>query len=66
MSIVVYQTVSLDDLGWSLADDKTQKLLVKLKTIGRPLTEFVNGEIYRGVLTGCNEAFVIDKKSEKS
>jgi hypothetical protein len=26
----------------------------------------VNGEIYRGVLTGCNEAFVIDKKSEKS
>ncbi len=49
-----------DDKGWSLADYKTQALLDKLKKKGQPLGEYVNGRIYRGILTGLNEAFVID------
>jgi len=56
---------ALDDLGWSLADDKTQKLLTKLKTTGRPLVEYVDGKIYYGVKTGFNEAFVVDRKTRK-
>jgi predicted type IV restriction endonuclease len=50
----------LDDKGWSLAGDETQALLEKLKKKGRPLSEYVGGRIFRGVLTGFNEAFVID------
>lgn len=50
----------LSDDGWSLADDRIQQLIAKIKQQGKPLGEYVNGNIYRGVLTGCNEAFVID------
>jgi hypothetical protein len=50
----------LDDTGWSLSDEKTQALLAKLKGAGMSLDEHVGGKIYRGVLTGLNEAFVID------
>ena len=37
----------------------------KIRDAGKPLGEYVNGEIYRGVLTGLNEAFVIDKATKK-
>jgi adenine-specific DNA-methyltransferase len=46
--------------GWTLADAATQQLLEKLKRTGTPLGAYVNGKIFRGVLTGYNEAFVID------
>jgi adenine-specific DNA-methyltransferase len=59
------KTVSVDikllnDKGWNLVDDKIQKLMQKIKSKGKPLGEYVDGNIYRGVLTGLNEAFVID------
>jgi hypothetical protein len=56
------EQMKLDDGGWSLVNSGTQKLLDKLRTIGTPLGEYVQGEIYRGVLTGLNEAFVIDEE----
>lgn len=52
---------ALDDKGWSLADERTQALQAKLKEVGVPLGEYVGGKIYRGVLAGLNEAFVIDE-----
>ncbi|HUU29021.1 MAG TPA: TaqI-like C-terminal specificity domain-containing protein [archaeon] len=55
------QTNALDDSGWSLADERTQALLNKLRSTGVPLGKYVKGEIYRGILTGLNAAFVIDK-----
>ncbi|HHT9130823.1 MAG TPA: Eco57I restriction-modification methylase domain-containing protein, partial [Candidatus Brocadiaceae bacterium] len=53
----------LDDTGWSLADERSAALLNKLKKTGIPLKEYVKGKIYRGVLTGLNEAFVIDEET---
>ncbi|QOJ07846.1 MAG: Eco57I restriction-modification methylase domain-containing protein [Planctomycetia bacterium] len=53
----------LDDTGWSLADERSAALLNKLKKSGIPLKEYVKGKIYRGVLTGLNEAFVIDAET---
>ena len=50
----------LQDSGWTLSDQTAQNLLDKLRKAGKPLGEYVNGKIYRGVLTGLNEAFVID------
>jgi len=55
----------LDDEGWSLTDGRTQALLTKLNTAGVPLGTYVDGKIYRGVLTGLNEAFVIDEETKE-
>jgi hypothetical protein len=52
---------SLSGDNWTLA--KTQEIAIfeKMKKRGIPLGEYVKGKIYRGVLTGLNEAFVIDR-----
>lgn len=49
--------------GWTLVNDSVQRLIEKIKSKGKPLGEYVNGKIYRGVLTGLNEAFVIDEQT---
>ena len=54
----------LADDGWTLTDSKAQKLISKLKSQGVPLSEYVDGKIFRGVLTGLNEAFVIDQETK--
>ena len=46
--------------GWTLVDDRTRALLDKIRAAGVPLGEYVGGEIYYGIKTGLNEAFVID------
>ena len=57
--------LTLDDSGWSLADEATQALLDKLKGKGVPLGEYVGGKIYYGIKTGLNEAFVIDAQTRE-
>ena len=47
--------------GWVLEDPALIRLFEKLMAQGTPLGEFVKGRIYRGVVTGLNEAFVIDQ-----
>jgi hypothetical protein len=46
--------------GWVMNDNRTQKLLDKIRKQGVPLSEYVGGKIYYGIKTGLNEAFVID------
>ena len=57
---VMTEKQSLDNSGWNLSGAKETELLNKIKNRGIPLGEYVKGKIYRGVLTGLNEAFVID------
>ena len=59
------QQSALEESGWVLVDNKTQALLDKLHQIGVSLSEYVNGKIYRGVLTGLNEAFIIDAQTRE-
>jgi adenine-specific DNA-methyltransferase len=47
--------------GWRLEGETTQRLLDKLRRAGRPLGDYVGGRFYRGILTGLNEAFVVDR-----
>ena len=47
--------------GWSLTSPNALKLLKKLENTGTPLGEYVGGGIYRGVITGCNDALIIDE-----
>ena len=54
----------LQDQGWTLTDSKIQLLLSKLREVGKPLGEYVNGNIFYGIKTGLNEAFVIDEQTK--
>ena len=47
--------------GYLFLDNRLLKVKDKVDTIGKPLGEW-NVEINRGVLTGLNDAFIIDKE----
>ena len=49
--------------GWQLTSPTMLNLLEKLRNTGKPLGEYVQGRFYRGVLTGLNEAFVVDRET---
>lgn len=46
--------------GWQLEPPVKRRLLGRIRAAGKPLGEYVNGRFYRGILTGLNNAFVID------
>lgn len=47
--------------GWRMESPVSMRLLERIRKAGMPLGEYVNGRFYRGVLTGLNEAFVVDR-----
>jgi Eco57I restriction-modification methylase len=51
---------SLGREGWALEPKPVMDLLAKIRRAGLPLVECADVKPYRGVLTGFNEAFVID------
>lgn len=55
---------SLDDGGWSLAEENSQLLLAKVQKAGIPLKTYVKGKILYGIKTGFNKAFVIDNETK--
>ncbi len=49
----------LSENAWFIGSDTEQKLKEKIEHIGKPLKDW-DVKIYRGILTGLNEAFIID------
>jgi type I restriction-modification system DNA methylase subunit len=47
--------------SWRLESKFNLRLLEKLRIEGKPLSEYVCGKFYRGIITGLNEAFVVDR-----
>jgi len=47
--------------GWSLAEERLTDLLRRTEQVSIPLHECVKEEMYRGIITGLNEAFFIDQ-----
>jgi len=45
----------------TLSNSTDQNLLSKIKEYGIPLSEYTEGNIFYGIKTGFNEAFVIDE-----
>ena len=45
--------------AWFIGSEADQKLKEKIEHIGKPLKDW-NVKIYRGIITGLNEAFIID------
>ncbi|MDY0128330.1 MAG: N-6 DNA methylase [Candidatus Cloacimonadaceae bacterium] len=54
----------LEDSGWTLADSRVLKLKAKIEAKGKPLKDW-DVNIYYGIKTGCNEAFVIDTATKE-
>ncbi len=50
----------LKPTGWRLENPVGIRLLDRLRKSGTPLGEYCHGRFYRGVLTGYNEAFVVN------
>jgi len=46
--------------GWQLEPQAKRGLLERIRAAGMPLGQYVEGRFYRGILTGFNDAFVID------
>jgi len=61
----IVDPAALDEGGWTLTDRRTEELLRKLKERGTPLERYVMGQIYYGIKTGLNKAFVIDEKTRE-
>jgi len=55
---------SLADKGWYLASGKDLGLLEKLQNAGVSLEHYVNKKVFRGIVTGFNEAFIIDEETK--
>ena len=56
---------ALDDVkGWQLEPKIKRDLLDRILSAGKPLGEYVEGRFYRGILTGFNDAFVIDGETK--
>lgn len=57
---------SLSKENFTFSDESTNSLKVKIERIGTPLKEWQGLNIYRGILTGYNEAFIIstEKRNE--
>jgi hypothetical protein len=49
--------------NWLLTDSSSAARLRKMESKGIPLGEFVKGQVYFGVKTGLNEAFVLDRRT---
>ncbi|MGD1900784.1 MAG: Eco57I restriction-modification methylase domain-containing protein [Geitlerinemataceae cyanobacterium] len=49
--------------GWRLESRAVLDLLAKLRQAGTPLGNFIEGQLYRGILTGLNDAFVIERET---
>ena len=51
---------------WVISSQKEKTLLERLSAAHQPLKKFIDGEAYRGVLTGLSEAFLIDSNTYQS
>jgi len=68
MSDFVQQQNSICDFAtsdsWVILSPIEQSIKKKIEAVGTPLKDW-DINIYRGVLTGCNEAFIIDSEKRE-
>jgi len=58
---VLQDTKSLKGNNWTFSTKGGHIILEKMRLNSIPLSEYVNNQFYRGLLTGYNQAFVIDR-----
>ena len=55
--------LTLSTEGWSLSGQVEDGIRKKMEKVSQPLGDYCEGKLYRGVTTGLNKAFVIDRKT---
>jgi len=58
--------VALHGDSWTLTEDKHQTIFDKVRNLGIQLVDYPEVRIYRGLITGLGEAFVIGKSKRDS
>jgi hypothetical protein len=53
------------ETGWSFLGDRQRTLLERLRAASLTLREHVGGNVYYGIKTGFNKAFVIDRSTRR-
>jgi hypothetical protein len=64
--VLLLDSGSLEPEQWTLADSRETKIFEKLKAGKITLKDYVEDKIFRGLLTGLNEAFVIDSNQKSA
>lgn len=54
----------LGEGGWNFKNVETTSILEKIRLNTVTLKEYIGGDVYRGILTGLTEAFIIDEKTK--
>jgi len=60
----IFKVAQFSGETWVVSSGIEQKLIERLKTNFKTLSDLVGGEAYRGVLTGLTEAFLIDETTK--
>ena len=53
----------LHNNNWGLGNEKDSRIISIMSRVGRPLIEYVKGELYIGIKTGLNKAYWINKET---
>ena len=61
---LILQSSAFDGDNWTLSKDNEAVILRKMEGLGTNLEKYVNGAVRRGVLTGLNDAFIIDRTTK--
>jgi len=61
----IFETSHFSGETWIISSSKEQLLLERLKARFDSLSQYVGNEVFRGVLTGLTEAFIIDENTKK-
>jgi len=51
--------------GWILEDPAVHELLMRVRSAGVPLNGYVGGRLYRGIVTGLNQAFLVRRHTRE-
>ncbi len=53
---------ALASTGFTLVSSDAQHILDQMREAGTPLEDYAKGRIYRGIITGLNKVFIIDRR----
>lgn len=49
---------------WQIASKAERLMLERLEKIGQPLGDYISNRLYRGITTGSNQSFIVDKQTK--
>ncbi|MEI6435214.1 MAG: TaqI-like C-terminal specificity domain-containing protein [Bacteroidota bacterium] len=57
------ESIQFDEGPWNIIDERINRLKQKIEAIAKPLKDW-DVQLFRGILTGLNEAFIINKTTK--